>query len=70
MVLLFTMRGNPRASGGAQAGRIKRSQWLIIHGRLLGKDLAPLAAVTVALRTPLLPLLEQHPHPDGWRRRP
>lgn len=40
-------------------------QWLIIQGRLLGKLLAPLAAVTVALRLPG----EQQPQPAGWRRR-
>jgi hypothetical protein len=41
------------------------SQWLIIHGRLLGKAFAPFAAVTVAVRAPV----EQQPHPAGCFKR-
>ena len=41
-------------------------QWLIIQGRLLGKALVPLAAVTVALRCAPV---EQQPQPAGWRMR-
>ena len=37
------------------------NQWLIIQGRFDGNDLAPLAAVVVAVRL----AVEQHPHPDG-----
>ena len=43
-----------------------RCQWLIIQGRLVGKVLAPLGAVTVEPRL-LAPL--QQPQPEGWRMR-
>lgn len=58
----------PLIHGGRQVKPTGRIQWLIIHGRLLGKALAPLAAVTVALRMPLL--VPQQPQPEGWRKRP
>jgi len=43
----------------------RQPQWLIIHGRLEGADLAPLGAVTVALRLPEL----QQPQPAGCLKR-
>ena len=50
-----------RVTPGSRPG-----QWLIIHGRLLGKALAPLGAVTVVVF--LEPGLQQL-QPAGWRSR-
>jgi hypothetical protein len=43
-------------------------QWLIIHGRWVGKLFAPFGARTVVTRF-VADVEEQQPQPAGWRMR-